>query len=107
MLEGFDSTVSYVPVSGMLYIHIIIAIASAEGLIILVLDIYNASQNTFIPSPKERVYLILSHLYLEWFKIKWTKHPLSSGNQKDICIKPIKQTKVKKPAVKFWYDLLK
>ena len=36
ILEGFDSTISYAPVSGIIYIHIIIDIISAEDLIIFV-----------------------------------------------------------------------
>ena len=76
MLEGVDFTVT-----GNNSLCIIIAIASAEGLIIFVLDISNAFQNTILPNTVEQVYLSLSHRYLEWLK-KWPKHQLSSRNQK-------------------------
>ena len=42
MIEGFDFTVSYAPVSGIRYLCILIAITSAEGLIIFVLNNFNA-----------------------------------------------------------------
>ena len=45
MLEEGEFTVSYAPVAGIRSLRIIIEISSAEGLIILVLDIYNAIQN--------------------------------------------------------------
>ena len=48
MLEGFDFTVSYTPVAGILPLYITIAIASVEGLIIFVLDISNAFKNTIL-----------------------------------------------------------
>ena len=41
MLEGVDFTVSYTPVSGIIYPCIIIVIESIEGLIIFVLEISN------------------------------------------------------------------
>ena len=57
MLEVVDFTVLYAPVDDILCLHIIIAIAYAEGLIILVLDIYNDFQNTILPNPANRVYI--------------------------------------------------
>ena len=90
MLEGFDFNVSYAPVSGIRYLRIIITISYAEGLIICILDISNAFQNTIITNPEEIVYLILTHLYLEYFKIKWPKHPFSSRNLKELFFKDIK-----------------
>ena len=74
MIEGVDFTVSYEPVSGIRYLQIIIAIASAECLVIFVLDISNDFQNKILTNTKERVYLSLPHLYLEWSKRKFTKH---------------------------------
>ena len=92
--------------AGILSLQIIAEIAFAESLIIFVLDISNALQNTIIPNPAERVYISLPHIYLEWFKIKFPKHPLASINQKGICIQEIKSIKGTKPSGKFWYDLL-
>ena len=51
MLEGVNFIVSYAPVAGIRSLHIIIAIAYAEGLILFVLDISNAFQNTILPNP--------------------------------------------------------
>ena len=93
--------------AGTLPLCIIIAIDSAEGLIIFVLDISNDFQNTILPNPSEIVYLILAYLYLDWYKIKWSKHPLESSNQKKIFIQAIKSIHGTEPDGKFWYDLLK
>ena len=69
MPEGYDFTVSYTPLVRIKYIQIIIAIASAEGLIFFILDISNTFQNIILPNPEERVYISLPRLYLERFKI--------------------------------------
>ena len=82
MLEGVDFTVSYAPVAGIRPLRITIELASTEGLTLFVLDIYNAFQNTILTNPAESVYLILPYIYLDWYKINWTKHPLASRNQK-------------------------
>ena len=50
MLEYFDFTVSHAPVAGIISLRIISYIASSEGLIIFVLDIYNAFKNNFLPN---------------------------------------------------------
>ena len=70
MLEGVDLIASYEPVSVIRSNNIIIAIAYAEGLIIFVLDIANAFQNTILPYPAEIVYLSLPYLYLDWYERK-------------------------------------
>ena len=69
MLEGVNFTVSYAPVDGIRYLCIIIAIDSAEGLIIFVLEIPNAFQNTILLNPVEIIYLSLQYLYLDRYKI--------------------------------------
>ena len=51
MLEGVDCTVSYSPVAGVHSLWISTEIASTEGLIIFVLDIFNDFQNTILPNP--------------------------------------------------------
>ena len=68
MLEGFDFTVSSVPMDEILSLHIVIVIASTEGLIIFTLYISNAFRNTIIPNTIETVHLSLPHIYLQWFK---------------------------------------
>ena len=50
-LEGVELTVSYPPVAVIYSLYIITAIEFAEGLIIFVLDISNAFQNTIVPNP--------------------------------------------------------
>ena len=76
MIEGVDFNISYVPVAGIHSLYIITAIAYTEGLILFVLEISNAFQNTILPNPAERVYISLLYLYLEWYKRKCPKHPL-------------------------------
>ena len=58
MIEGVDFIISYSLVSGILSLCTIIAIASAEGFILFVLNIYNVFQNTIITSHKYRVHII-------------------------------------------------
>ena len=82
MFEGVELTISYTPVSSIRYLHIIINIVSEEVLTISFLDISKTSQNSILPNPEEMVYLSLPHIYPEWFKIKYPKHPLDSINQK-------------------------
>ena len=62
MLEGVYFAVSYAPVACIISLSIIIPIASAEDLIIFVLNISNAFQNTILPNHAEIVYLSLSYL---------------------------------------------
>ena len=64
--------------------------ASIEVLINFILDIYNTFQNTIQPNPKERFYLSLPNIYLEWFKIKFPKNPTSEINPIELCIHDIK-----------------
>ena len=107
MLEGVEFTESCTPVSGIRFLCIIIAISSAEGLIILVLDIFNDFHNTILTNPEERFYLSLTHRYLDWYKIKCPKHPLAPINQKYLCIQVMNSIQLTQPAGKFCYDLLK
>ena len=51
MIEGFDFTVSYEPVAGIHSLRIIKIISSAEGLILFVLDIFNAFRNNILSNP--------------------------------------------------------
>ena len=82
IIEVVGFTVSYAPVSGIKSLCIIIAVASIEFLILFILDISNAFQNIIFTNPVEKLYLSLPYLYLDWYKIKWPKHPLASSNQK-------------------------
>ena len=51
VLEGVDFTLSYSPVDGISSLHILIAIASEEGLVIFVLEISDAFHNTILTNP--------------------------------------------------------
>ena len=51
MLEGVDFTLSYAHVASIRSLRSIMSIASAEGLIIFVLEISNAFQNTILTNP--------------------------------------------------------
>ena len=62
MLEVVDSNVSYAPVYGIWSLCIIIAIASVEGLIILVLDISDDFKNIFYPILHKESILVY-HIY--------------------------------------------
>ena len=73
ILEGVEFTVSYAPVAGILSLHIITAIAFAEGLVIFVLDISNNFHNTILPNPAETFYLSLPYIYMDLYKIKRPK----------------------------------
>ena len=68
MLEGADFTVSYEPVSGIRSLSIIIAISSAEGFVLFVLDISNAFQNTVYPNLQKES-ILAYHIYT-WIGIK-------------------------------------
>ena len=63
MLENFDIAVSYAPVNAICSLRIIIEIASVEGLIIFVLDIYNSFQKNMLPNNAEIFYLSLPYPY--------------------------------------------
>ena len=65
MLEVIGFTVSYALVSGIISLCIIVTIASAEGLILFVLEISNSFQNTTLPDPSEIFYLSLPRIDLE------------------------------------------
>ena len=68
MFELIIISVSYAPVTSVTSIIIIVAISSVEGLIVFILDISNALQDTIILNIKEMFYLVLPYLYLEIFK---------------------------------------
>ena len=105
MLELVEFVVSYIPVASIKSIRIIITIASAQGMIIFVLNISNSFQNNILSKSEEDVYITLPYLYLEWFKQKRSKHPLAPHNAKELCIQTIKSIQGTKLEGKFWYDL--
>ena len=82
MLEGVDFKVSYKYLKTIKYLRTIITIASAEGMIIFILDIVYVFKNNILPNPEEIFYIILPHLYLEFFNRKWPKYTLATHNPK-------------------------
>ena len=73
MIEGVYFTVLYSPVTGIYPLHIIIAIASAEGLVIFVSYISNSFYDKILPNPAEIFYLSLPYLNMDWYKSKVAK----------------------------------
>ena len=64
MIEGIDLKFSCAPVEGIKYLRNIIKIESSEGVIIFILDIFNAFQNSILTELKERFNPSLPHIYL-------------------------------------------
>ena len=58
MIKGFDITVSYETVSGIVSLFIINEIQSTEGLIIFILDIFNDFQILFGSVLKKWIFLV-------------------------------------------------
>ena len=61
ILDGFESTASYSPVAGIISLRIVIAIVSAEGLIIFILGISKSFQNTILLNPEE-IFILVYHI---------------------------------------------
>ena len=97
MLEGVDLPVLYAPVSGIIYLHIIIAIASAEEIPskILVFPILN---KVFILAYHINTWNGSKQMAKTSIKFNLIKKDLYLGNQ----IKSEGKT-----CCKFWYDLLR
>ncbi len=77
-------------------IRVLLNIAASSGLIVSILDISNAFQNSYIFDAAERVYLSLPPLYLDWFRHLWPDFTLPSSNAKELvleCLKSIQGTR--------------
>ena len=101
MIEVINLTVSYAPVSSIKSLCLTILFQSAERLLIFILEISCTLQNTILPYPKERFYLSLPHIYLEWFKIKCLKNPFASINSIELCMQAIKSIQGEKQMESF------
>jgi hypothetical protein len=66
--ENINFTDSYSPVASIDSLCLLLNLAASECLLISILDISNAFQNSIIFDAAERVYLSLPPLYLEWFR---------------------------------------
>jgi hypothetical protein len=65
--ENIDFTDSYSPVASVNSLRHLLNLAASEGLLISIMDISNAFQNSIIFDATERVYISLPPLYLDWF----------------------------------------
>jgi len=104
--ENVDFTDSYSPVGSIDSIRILLNIAASAGLLISILDISNAFQNSIIFDASECVYLSLPPLYLDWFRQQWPDYDLPSLNVKDLVIQCLKSIQGTKDAGQRWYKLL-
>jgi hypothetical protein len=104
--ENIDFTNSYSPVASIDSIRLLMNLAAASGLLISILDISNAFQNSIIFDASERVYLSLPPLYLDWFHMQWPDYHLPSLNIKDLVIQCLKCIQGTKDAGQQWYKLL-
>ena len=104
--EHIDFTDSYSPVGSIDSLRILLNIAAATGLLISILDISNAFQNSIIFDASERVYLSLPPLYLDWFRQQWPDYDLPSLNVKDLVIQCLKSIQGTRDAGQCWYKLL-
>ncbi len=80
--EHIDFTDSYSPVASIDSLRLLLNLAASEGLLISIMDISNAFQNSIIFDATERVYLSLPPLYLDWFRQQWPNYDLPSLNVK-------------------------
>ncbi len=104
--ENIDYTDSYSPVGSIDSVRILLSIAAYSGLLISIMDISNAFQNSIIFDATERVYISLPPLYLDWFRQQWPDYTLPSLNVKDLVIQCLKSIQGTKDAGQRWYKLL-
>jgi len=65
---------------------LLLNLAASECLLISIMDISNAFQNTIIFDASDQVYLSLPPLYLEWFHHQWPDYDIPSFNTKELVI---------------------
>ena len=104
--EHIDFTDSYSPVASIDSLRLLLNLAASEGLLISIMDISNAFQNSIIFDATERVYLSLPPLYLDWFRQQWPDYDLPSLNMKDLVIQCLKCIQGTRDAGQRWYKLL-
>jgi hypothetical protein len=104
--ENIDFTDSYSLVASIDSICLLLNLAASKGLLISIMDISNAFQNSIIFDATERVYLSLPPLYLDWFRQHWLDYQLPSLNIKDMVIQCLKCIQGTRDAGQQWYKLL-
>lgn len=103
-LQGIDFDESYAPVAGACPVRTQLAISASWNLIVGVIDVTNAFQNTILP-PHKREYVTLPPYYLEWFK---RRHPLITVDETKgrLCIQACNGMQGTKPAGRNWNQAL-
>lgn len=104
--EYINFTDSYSPVASIESIRVLLNVAASNGLIVSILDISNAFQNSIIFDTTEKVYMSLPPLYLEWFKHQWPDYSLPSLNLKELVLQCLKTIQGTHDAGRHWYILL-
>jgi hypothetical protein len=82
--------ISYSPVTSIERIRVLLNIAASSNLLVSVLDISNAFQNSIIFVTAESVFISLPPLYLEWFRSQWPDYTLPSLNPKELVLQCLK-----------------
>ena len=108
MTKGIDFSESYAPTSDADPFRLIIALASFKGYWLIFYDVSNAFQTNVIDDPSKRNFLRLPPLYQQWFKQRWSTHPLHSTchDWKQLVLQTLRNLQGTKYAGHEWYQLL-
>ena len=90
MVEGLDYDLSFAPVIDGPHLYFMIAIATAEDMIFYFVDISNAFQTNVMEDPDKRHFISLPPLYLQWFRQRWPKHPITKLKPSDLCMQTLR-----------------
>jgi len=101
-----NSLILYSPVASIERIRVLLNIAASSNLLVSVLDISNAFQNSIIFVTAESVFISLPPLYLEWFRSQWPDYTLPSLNPKELVLQCLKTLQGTRNAGCHWYILL-
>ena len=83
-----------------------LALASALGMNIIVIDISNAFQSNIIEDLTQRQYISLPAYYLLWLCLRWPNHPILKYAAKDLVIQTIRKLQGAKDAGTSFFLLL-
>ena len=107
MIQEQDFTVSYVPTVDADSFRLAIEIAVSDEMIIVFIDASNAFQTNDISDSNKRVYIILPTMYLDWFRARFSNHPLAKcKNNKEVVMQSLRNIQDTKDAGFEWYQLL-
>jgi hypothetical protein len=105
MIRGIDFQESYSAVALASSVRISISIAAAENMIMAIIDVKNAFQNTMIPED-QRQHLSLPPYYISWFRRKYPTVTIEEAPDGRYCIQTINAIQGTKPAGRQWNDVL-